>query len=654
MLHDRWFSTTLTKLVAIQKMALVKKELDVITVGRVSVDLYGQQVGGRLETIGSFAKYVGGCPANIAVGTSRLGLKSAILTRVGADHMGRFVREALEQEGVSTAGIVDDPNRLTALAILGIRDADTFPLLFYRENCADMALSVDDVDEAFIASSRSVLLSGTHFSTPSVKAASLEVVRLAKANGAKILLDVDYRPVLWGLTSPEMGEERFVENADVTSQLQAIVPDCDLIVGTEEELHILGGITNTLAAIKAIRKISSAHIVCKRGELGCVVFDGEIPPSLDGGICGEGFPVEVYNVLGAGDAFYSGFLRGWLHDEPLDVCCRYGNAAGAMVVSRHGCSVAMPTRDEMDFFLDRDMKIAALRKDAMLEHVHWATTRPNHYSSLTVLALDHRSQMTDIAQELDADESRIPAFKMLAMRALHETARGKSEFGMLADGHFGREVLEALADYPYWIGRPIEQPGSRPVEFEGSADVASELNEWPLNHVVKCLTFYHPDDEENLKILQDQQILRLFDACRKTRHELLLEIVCSRDGPVNAGTVSTVMQRIYDLGVFPDWWKLEPDSNSATWDNIGSVIEKNDPHCRGVMLLGLAGDPDDIMTSFAAAAHCSSVKGFAVGRTIFADVAREWLTGNISDNDAVEQLKRNFQQLVDAWGNLRP
>ncbi len=124
-----------------------ERSLDVISIGRSSVDLYGEQAGGRLEDVQSFAKYVGGCPTNIAVGTARLGLRSALLTRVGDEHMGRFIREQLIREGVETSHVVTDPERLTALVILGIRDRETFPLIFYRENCADMAICEDDVDE---------------------------------------------------------------------------------------------------------------------------------------------------------------------------------------------------------------------------------------------------------------------------------------------------------------------------------------------------------------------------------------------------------------------------------------------------------------------------------------------------------------------------
>src|SRR6059058_17818 len=123
------------------------KSLDLLAIGRASVDLYGQQVGGRLEDMGSFAKYVGGSPTNTAIGGARLGLKTALLTRVGADHMGRFIREQLAREGVDVSSVITDPARLTALVVLGIRDPESFPLIFYREDCADMALTAADVDE---------------------------------------------------------------------------------------------------------------------------------------------------------------------------------------------------------------------------------------------------------------------------------------------------------------------------------------------------------------------------------------------------------------------------------------------------------------------------------------------------------------------------
>ena len=296
--------------------------LDVVTIGRSSVDLYGQQIGGRLEDMASFAKSVGGSPTNTAIGASRLGLKAGLVTRVGDEHFGRFIREQLTREGVDTRGVKTDPKRLTALAILGVQDDKRFPLIFYRHDCADMGLVEDDIDEGYIASAKAVCLSGTHFSTATTDAMNRKAIRAAKAAGRLVAFDVDYRPSLWGLAGLGAGEERYIRSDTVTAHLQTIAPDCDLIVGTEEELHILGGAQDTLEALRRIRALTRATLVCKRGPMGCVVFPDAIPASLEHGIKGPGFPVEVYNVLGAGDAFMGGFLRGWLRDEPLETRLR--------------------------------------------------------------------------------------------------------------------------------------------------------------------------------------------------------------------------------------------------------------------------------------------------------------------------------------------
>ncbi len=223
--------------------------LDVICIGRSSVDLYGEQVGGRLEDMASFAKYVGGCPTNIAIGTARLGLKPGLITAVGDEHMGRFIKETAAAEGVDIQGVKTDPARLTALVILGIRDEHTFPLIFVRENCADAALTEADVDEAYIASAGAVVVSGTHFSKPNLDAMSKKAIRLMKKQGGRVIFDIDYRPVLWGLTGLGLGEERFVANESVSAHLQTILPACDVVVGTEEEIHIAGGSTDTLDSL---------------------------------------------------------------------------------------------------------------------------------------------------------------------------------------------------------------------------------------------------------------------------------------------------------------------------------------------------------------------------------------------------------------------
>ena len=629
------------------------KSLDLLAIGRAGVDLYGQQAGGRLEDMGSFAKYVGGSPTNTAIGAARLGLKTALLTRVGGDHMGRFIREQLVREGVDVGSVLTDEARLTALVILGIRDRETFPLIFYREDCADMALTAADVDDAQVRAARAVLINGTHLSQAGVFDCSMRAATLAKASGGKVVFDIDYRPVLWGLAGRDRGEDRFVAHEAVTEILQQVLPLCDLVVGTEEEFHILGGDTDTVAALGAVRGRTGALLVVKRGPDGCAAFPGVIPATLDEGVTGRGFEVEVFNVLGAGDAFMAGFLRGWLKSEPLERCCELANAAGAIVVSRHGCAPAMPTWPEMQAFLTKRDRPFRLREDAELEHIHWATTRPGTYDQLMVLAIDHRSQFEDLARELGADLGRVSAFKRLALQALDEVAGGDPRFGVLLDGRFGAEALAAAADRPYWIGRPVEVPKSRPLAFEGAADVGAEIAQWPLTQVVKALCLYHPDDEAELRARQERQLLRLFDACRATRHELLVEIIVPPGLPTDAATVARALDRLYDLGVKPDWWKLEPMADPAAWRAVAGVIAARDPFCRGVVLLGLSQPMETLEAAFRAAAQVPIVKGFAVGRTIFEEAARAWLAGQIDDAEAVRRLAGRFGRLAEAWGRAR-
>ncbi len=295
----------------------------------------------------------------------------------------------------------------------------------------------------------------------------------------------------------------------------------------------------------------------KRGPMGCVVFPDAIPDSLEHGVKGPGFPVEVYNVLGAGDAFMSGFLRGWLRDEPLETCCAYANANGAFAVSRLLCSAEYPTWAELSRFLKHGSPHRALRRDEALNHIHWATTRRSEPPTIMALAIDHRAQLEKIADDAGAPRERISDFKLLAVEAAAKVAAGRPGYGMLLDGKYGREALFRAVDHGFWIGRPVEEPGSRPLEFEFGGSLGAKLIEWPVAHTIKCLCFYHPDDPPEMKARQERELLRLHDAARTLERELLIEIIASKNGPVDERTIARVIERLYEIGIKPDWWKLE-------------------------------------------------------------------------------------------------
>ena len=627
------------------------KTLDLITIGRSSVDLYGDQIGGRLEDMGSFSKYIGGSPTNIACGTARLGLKSAVITGVGDEHMGRFILEQLAREGVDTRGVKTDPERLTALVILGIRDDERFPLIFYRENCADMGLTEEDIDEGFIVEARAVLATGTHLSHPRTEAAVLKALKLARKHGARTALDIDYRPNLWGVAGHGEGESRFVESTAVTKKLQATLHFFDLIVGTEEEFHIAGGTTDTIAALRAVRAVSDATLVCKRGAKGAVAFVSAIPDNLDDGQTGPGFPIEVFNVLGAGDGFLSGLLKGWLEDAEWPTTLTYANACGALAVSRHGCTPAYPSLTELEFFLKRGVARPDLRHDQTLEQIHWSTNRHGDWTDMRVFAFDHRMQL-EVMEGATAE--RIDAFKVLCLQAALQVQDGLPGYGILCDNRLGRSALHAASGSGLWIGRPCEWPGSRPLilEPELGSDYGG-LGEWAKENVVKVLCFCHPDDMPELRAEQEAVVKRLWESSRRNRLEFLLEVIPSKVGPVDEDTTATLIRQFYAAGVWPDWWKLEPMTSRTAWVNTIAAIESHDRHTRGVLVLGLDAPEAELAASFEAAASFDLVRGFAVGRTIFGDVARDWMKGEVDDGDAVSEMARRYGRLCAIWDKAR-
>ncbi|EKP4475228.1 5-dehydro-2-deoxygluconokinase [Cronobacter dublinensis] len=631
------------------------KRLDVICIGRVAVDLYAQQIGARLEDVATFAKYLGGSSGNVAFGTAIQGLKSAMLARVGDEHNGRFLRETLTRAGVDTEYLITDKQRLTALVMLGIKDQETFPLIFYRDNCADMALTPQDINEDYIASARALAVTGTHLSHPDTRAAVLKALEYARRHGLRTALDIDYRPVLWGLTSPGDGETRYVESEQVTRQLQEVLHLFDLVVGTEEEFHIAGGSTDTLTALKNVRHATNATLVCKRGPMGCVVLEGAVPDGWDAVPLFQGVRVEVLNVLGAGDAFMSGLLRGWLNDEGWEQACRYANACGALVVSRHGCAPAMPTRAELDDYLARAQAVPRPDLDARLNHLHRVTSRRQAWPELCIFAFDHRKQLADLACDTGCDEARIPALKQLLLQAAKDAAQEaglEERSGILADGTYGQRALNAITGQGWWIGRPIELPGSRPLRLE-HGDIGSQLASWPLEHVVKCLVFYHPHDPAALREEQDALLLDVWRACQQSGHELLLEVILPENGPdKDRQHYHRMLAHFYQLGIKPDWWKLPPLA-SHHWQAISALIEQEDPYCRGILLLGLDAPQEQLREGFAEAATHPIIKGFAVGRTIFGQPSRRWMQGELSDEALIREVKNNYLTLIDFWRDAR-
>ena len=307
---------------------------DVLTMGRSCIDLYAHQIGVPITEVTSFDAYVGGCPTNISVGTRRLGLRSALLTALGDDQVGDFVLSFLNREGVETRYIPRKPGKRTSAVIMAIQPPDRFPLTFYREGCADRELTTADVDSSPIAESAIVLVTGTGLSHEPGRTATLHAAGRAAALGAQLFVDVDYRPDQWQ------------SRAAFASSMQQLLRHASLVIGTEEEISAAADVDDVESAIGVVARAAGAPVVIKRGARGAtLVRDGtraDIAP----------FPIEVLNVLGAGDAFASGLIAGIRRGWALERAIRMGNATGAIVVTRHGCANFMPTDAEVEAFVN--------------------------------------------------------------------------------------------------------------------------------------------------------------------------------------------------------------------------------------------------------------------------------------------------------------
>ncbi len=327
--------------------------IDLLTIGRASIDLYSADIGAPFEQISAFNAFVGGCPLNIAAGARRLGLNTALLTGLGNDKVGDFIRHFLEKEGILTEWIPRIDGARTSAVILGIEPPDRFPLVYYRENCADIRLDLDHLDAVPFDSVRAAVLSGTGFSKDPSRTAMFYALEKCRSYGVTTLLDIDFRADQW--TDPRA--------FGVT--IRAALPGFSIVVGTEEELlaaflkdkdqlqirhqqisapEIRGDIDSAIAQVIAA---GVQTLIVKRGKDGASIFRKGAPE-----VKVPGFPVAVLNVLGAGDAFCAGFSYGYLRGWDLYKSVRMGNACGALIVTREGCANFMPSLEEVMRFVE--------------------------------------------------------------------------------------------------------------------------------------------------------------------------------------------------------------------------------------------------------------------------------------------------------------
>ena len=325
--------------------------------GRSSIDLYANEVGSPFIDIKNFAAYVGGSPTNISVGLRRLGSKTAILTGLGQDPVGDFILDFLRKEDVETQFSPRKEGHRTSAVVLGIEPPNKFPLVYYRDNCADIELTIDDVLATPIAESRVFQFAGTNLYQDPCRSATLFAVELAQKSETEVILDIDFRPDQWH------------DPRAFGVVIRSVLPNVDIVLGTDDEINAVmladpnqmeltdsqvsdtkvHGDVNT--AIKSILSLGPKAVLQKRGSDGVRVHLKQ-EDGLSKQIEALGFPVDIYNILGAGDAFAAGFIYGYINGWGWYEAAQLGNACGAIVVTKHGCANFMPTYNEVMTFVE--------------------------------------------------------------------------------------------------------------------------------------------------------------------------------------------------------------------------------------------------------------------------------------------------------------
>jgi 5-dehydro-2-deoxygluconokinase len=307
---------------------------DVLTMGRIGVDVYPLQIGVSLREVQTFGKYLGGSPANVAVAAARYGRRSAVITRTGQDPFGEYLHDALRGFGVDDRFVTAVPGLPTPVTFCEIFPPDDFPLYFYRfPKAPDLEIRPEELDLEAIRETRVFWVTVTGLSQEPSRSATLHALE-ARAKAGITVLDLDYRPTFWR------------SREEARTQVQRALGHVTVAVGNLDECDTAVGEREPRAAVRALAGRGVELVVVKQGPKGVLASDGrtevEVPP----------VPVEVVNGLGAGDAFGGALCHGLLAGWDLERQMRFCNAAGALVASRLACADAMPDAAEVEALLE--------------------------------------------------------------------------------------------------------------------------------------------------------------------------------------------------------------------------------------------------------------------------------------------------------------
>ncbi len=610
------------------------RPFDLLCMGSVWAELRSDQIGASLEDATSFSLSLGGAAIG-AVGLCRLGLKTSLLGRIGDEAIGRYTKKTLQEEGVDTSFLSVDTSLTTGLALKGANPPDHFPSLFFRNICADTAFGVTDLKAEAFAQAKALLITSNNFATSGMSKVTKQAIDFARESHTKVILNIAYIPLMW-----EGSNEHTVRD-----RLKTILNLCDLVVGTEEELCAASGTHYLHSALEALRKDTPATIIHKRGANGCVVYgqdSGDVTTD-------QGWPIKALDISGDGDAFLCGFLRGWLTAQPLTTSCAWATACSAIVTSRNGCLSAFPYWEELQSYLRQPIASCVVN----INHQHYALS---HHEipkrPLCVLAFDHRIYFQTLIARQHRPARNIVHFKKLLYRAVQQVIAHEIsvDHGIMIDDEFGQPLLKKIDASTLWCARCIEAPMSFPVTFLHGREASHILRLWPRGHRVKVLSYQPSIDEHHEYAAQTRSLRQLYEACVDWGHQLVVEVAAHHEDDPQISPLDAI-ETYYRAGIFPTWWQLPVTLADDVWERIHALIRRFDPYCRGVLVIG-KNEPIEIVKQRVRELHLRApIAGFAVGRSIWGNIAERWFAHEMEDDMVVDEVAKSYLALIDSFAS---
>lgn len=623
-----------------------KRPIDLISMGRVAVDLYAEQVGSHLEDVQTFRKYLGGCAGNIAVGTSRLGLKSALLSCVGADAMGKFLLRELKKNQVDVSHVSQTEDHLTSIVTLGIKPPNDFPVIYYRDNCADMQIKPEQCDKKFFAKSKALFVTATGLSEKNIRETTHFAVDLAAETKTAVIFDLDFRPAFWSLAPKGDGHLRFKSSDQVTKIYKEMLPKCTLVLGTPNEICIAGGSKSLPQAVRNIREVSNAIIIMNSLEHGCAIYTDDLDHPLNV----RSFPVRVFNSQGSSSVFISGILAGWLQGENWFDAAQLANACEAIVVTRHGCGPAIPCRAEVEYFIEKFTIDPNGSYDKKLDLIH-RRCHSAEPQNVFILRLDHDYPFEQSCDDVGRERNIISAFKNQIYQGFLKVKRNNPEFdmGIGIDERYGRDIIVDANNKNIPIALPIDAGGSFPVQWYDDRPLYEQILLRPANFFVQIRWQYHPDFDTSIKLRQLSQLRLLSKVCHSLNRKLLVELAipanCNRDGKY----VAKAMEQVYEHEIYPHCWKLLPMFSVSEWQLVNEVCENYDPTVNIILLGGNYIQFEDWATHFSLFKKSPFAQGFTIGRSTFWEPWQQLINGDITLDDVPDLVADNFLTFIDYW-----